>query len=296
MHKNIAAFMDFIHYEKGLSANTQSAYQRDLRKFVEYLHKHCQISTWEDVKKHHIVGFLSWEMDQKAAYSSVARSFSSIKGLYKYLVLEELVALNPTTDLETPKIKRKLPRVLSIEEVDKLMEQPEVLLPLGLRDRAMLELMYGTGIRVSELLSLQLEDINIMAGFLRCLGKGRKERIIPVNQTSILWVERYLARSRHGLLKRNQDRTLFLNAHGRKMSRQGFFKILAQYGEKSGIKKDLTPHILRHSFATHLLENGADLRAVQEMLGHADISTTQIYTHLTKSRLREVYHQYHPRA
>jgi integrase/recombinase XerD len=156
--------------------------------------------------------------------------------------------------------------------------------------------MYGTGIRVSELLALQLEDINIMAGFLRCLGKGRKERIIPVNQTSIFWIERYLARSRNILLKGNIDRTLFLNAHGKKLSRQGFFKILANYGDNLGITKDLTPHTLRHSFATHLLENGADLRAVQEMLGHSDISTTQIYTHLSKSRLREVYHQCHPRA
>lgn len=296
MDKYILAFMDFIQYDKGLSANTQAAYRRDLLKFAEYLHQYCQVERWEDVNKRHIVNFLAWEMDQKAANSSVARSFSSIKGLYKFLVIEEYIGLNPTTDLETPKIKRKLPQVLTIEEVDKLMEQPNVLLTLGLRDRAMLELMYGTGIRVSELLSMQLEDINIMAGFLRCLGKGRKERIIPVNQTSITWIERYLARSRNILLKGRVDRTLFLNAHGKKLSRQGFFKILAQYGDKASIAKDLTPHTLRHSFATHLLENGADLRAVQEMLGHSDISTTQIYTHLTKSRLREVYHQCHPRA
>lgn len=296
MDKYIIAFMDFIQYDKGLSANTQTAYRSDLHKFVEYLHKYCQVDRWEDVNKRYIINFLAWEMDQKAANSSVARSFSSIKGFYKFLVTEEYIGLNPTTDLETPKIKRKLPQVLTIEEVDKLMEQPNVLITLGLRDRAMLELMYGTGIRVSELLSMQLEDINIMAGFLRCLGKGRKERIIPVNQTSILWIERYLARSRNILLKGKSDRTLFLNAHGNKLSRQGFFKILAHYGDKSDIAKNLTPHTLRHSFATHLLENGADLRAVQEMLGHSDISTTQIYTHLTKSRLREVYHQCHPRA
>lgn len=296
MDRYIIAFMDFIQYDKGLSANTQAAYRCDLYKFAEYLHKYCQVDKWEEVNKRHIINFLAWEMDQKAANSSVARSFSSIKGFYKFLVTEEYIGLNPTTDLETPKIKRKLPQVLTIEEVDKLMEQPNVLLALGLRDRAMLELMYGTGIRVSELLAMQLEDINIMAGFLRCVGKGRKERIIPVNQTSIQWIERYLARSRNFLLKGKIDRTLFLNAHGKKLSRQGFFKILAQYGDKASIAKDLTPHTLRHSFATHLLENGADLRAVQEMLGHSDISTTQIYTHLTKSRLREVYHQCHPRA
>lgn len=296
MEKSIVAFMDYIQYEKGLSANTQAAYKRDLQKFTEYLHKNSQVDKWEDVNKKHIINYLSWEMDQKVANSSVARGFSSIKGLFKFLVAEEYITLNPTTDMETPKIKRKLPQVLTIEEVDKLMEQPDVLLPLGLRDRAMMELMYGTGIRVSELLILQLEDINVMAGFLRCLGKGQKERIIPVNQTSILWVQRYLARSRNILLKGHIERTMFLNAHGRKLSRQGFFKILAQHGVKAGIEKDLTPHTLRHSFATHLLENGADLRAVQEMLGHSDISTTQIYTHLTKSRLREVYHQCHPRA
>jgi integrase/recombinase XerD len=295
--KYIIAFMDFIHYEKGLSVNTQTAYRSDLQKFVNYLRsERCGVNRWEDINKKDIVNFLAGEMDEGVANSTVARRFSSIKGLYKFLVGEGFIELNPTTDLETPKIRRKLPQVLSIEEVDKLMEQPDVLLPLGLRDRAMLELMYGTGVRVSELLSLQLEDINMMAGFLRCLGKGRKERIIPVNQTSISWVERYLARSRNFLLRRNQERTLFLNAHGRKLSRQGYFKILAQYGKKSGITKVITPHTLRHSFATHLLENGADLRAVQEMLGHADISTTQIYTHLSKSRLREVYHQCHPRA
>lgn len=296
MDKYITAFMDYIQYDKGLSANTQDAYRRDLGKFAGYLREQNQMARWEDVSKRHIVNFLAWEMDKEAANSSVARSFSAIKGFFKFLVLEDYIKLNPANDLETPKIKRKLPQVLTIEEVDKLMEQPNVLLSLGLRDRAMMELMYGTGIRVSELLSLQLEDINIMAGFLRCLGKGKKERIIPVNQTSIFWIERYISRARNSILKGKNDRTLFLNAHGGKLSRQGFFKILASYGEKMGLGKELTPHTLRHSFATHLLENGADLRAVQEMLGHSDISTTQIYTHLTKSRLREVYHQCHPRA
>lgn len=296
MISKIKEFLDYTQYEKGLSANTRAAYQRDLNKFLLYLQEKLQLTNWEEVKKNHIIGYLAWEMDQKAAAASVARSFSSIKGFYKFLVVEEYIALNPTTDLETPKIKRKLPKVLTIEEVDKLMQQPDVMLPLGMRDRAMLELMYGTGTRVSELLDLQIDDINIWAGFLRCLGKGNKERIIPVNQTSILWVERYLARGRPMLVKKHTGRTLFLNAHGRPLTRQGFFKILFVYGEKAELNKDLTPHILRHSFATHLLENGADLRAVQEMLGHADISTTQIYTHLTKSRLREVYHKFHPRA
>lgn len=297
MESYVATFLDYLGLEKGLTANTQAAYRRDLNKFITYLGRvNSAILSWEDVSKRDIIGYLAWQMDEGAAYSTVARSLSSIKSFYKFMVMEDHLPVNPTTDLETPKINRKLPRVLSIEEVDKLIEQCNVMLPLGLRDRAMLELMYGTGLRVSELLSLQIDDINFTAGFLRCLGKGRKERIVPVNNSSTTWIQRYLARSRRELVRSQHERTLFLNAHGRPMTRQGFFKILSGYAEKSGIKKDITPHTLRHSFATHLLENGADLRAVQEMLGHADISTTQIYTHITRSHLREVYHQCHPRA
>lgn len=296
MQKYIAAFIDYLDYEKGLSMNTRAAYRRDLNKFGNYLKKSTGLEDPLGVSKQQIMGFLSAQMDEGAAYSTVARSLSSIKTFYKFLVLEDYVQNNPTSDLETPKIKRKLPDILTIEEVDKLMQQPRVTLPLGLRDRAMLELMYGTGVRVSELLNLQIEDVNTTAGFMRCLGKGRKERIIPVNQTSIDWIIRYLARARNSLVKNHLERTLFVNANGRAMSRQGFFKILAGYVNKMELNKEVTPHTLRHSFATHLLENGADLRAVQEMLGHADISTTQIYTHLTRSRLMEVYQRYHPRA
>lgn len=297
MNKSVLAFMDYLAFEKGLTNNTQVAYKRDLNKFLVYLAEHRQaVKKWEDVNKKDVIGFLAWEMDEGATHATVARSLSSIKSFYKFLIMENYLTINPTTDLETPKIKRKLPQVLSIEEVDKLLELCNVMLPLGLRDRAMLELMYGTGLRVSELLSLQIDDINFTAGFLRCLGKGRKERIIPVNNSSIMWVERYLGHARYTLLKGQQERSLFLNAHGRPLTRQGFFKLLGQYAEKSGIPKEITPHTLRHSFATHLLENGADLRAVQEMLGHSDISTTQIYTHVTKIHLREVYQQCHPRA
>lgn len=296
MERYISAFMEYLNYEKGLSANTQAAYRRDLVKLITYLKKNNITLEPSEISRHDLMGFLSGQMDMGTAHSTIARSLSSIKTFYKFLFMEGYVENNPTSDLETPKIHRKLPQVLSIEEVDRLMQQPEVIRPLGLRDRAMLELMYGTGIRVSELLSLQIEDINITAGFLRCLGKGRKERIVPVNATATDWVQRYLARARNLLVKSHVERILFVNAHGRPMSRQGFFKILSQYAEKAELQKEVTPHTLRHSFATHLLENGADLRAVQEMLGHADISTTQIYTHLTRSRLREVYQQCHPRA
>lgn len=297
MNTYVAAFLNYLKYEKGLSANTQAAYQRDLTKFIDYLSKEQGLGSPGEVKKEHIMAFVTRQMDQGAAQSSVARSLSCIKSFYRFLQLEDHLEHNPTSDLETPKIRRKLPNVLSVDEVDKLMEQPNVVLPLGLRDRAMLEMMYGTGVRVSELLAVKIEDLNTTAGFLRCLGKGRKERIIPVNRTAIEWTERYLARARNLLVKNPQERTLFLNAQGRPMSRQGFFLILGAYAEKAGLQgKEVTPHTLRHSFATHLLENGADLRAVQEMLGHADISTTQIYTHLTRSHLREVYHRYHPRS
>ncbi len=296
MEVYISAFLEYLNHEKGLSLNNQEAYRRDLAKFNSFIKNESAGLIMPDIKKDTIVSFMSWMMDNGSAYSTIARTLSSIKSFYRFLILEGHLDNNPTTDLETPKIRRKLPQVLSVEEVDKLMEQPKIVLPLGLRDRAMLELMYGTGVRVSELLALNKEDINTTAGFLRCLGKGRKERIIPVNQTSIDWIERYLIKSRSILVKNHLERTLFVNANGRKMSRQGFFKILSGYIKKAQINKEVTPHTLRHSFATHLLENGADLRAVQEMLGHADISTTQIYTHLTRARIREVYQQYHPRA
>ncbi|MGI6422254.1 MAG: site-specific tyrosine recombinase XerD [Syntrophomonadaceae bacterium] len=297
MDGHITAFIEYLEFEKGLSLNTRAAYRRDLSKFMAFVReKMANNKGPEEITKQDIVAFLAWQVNSGAEHSTIARSLSSIKTFYKYLVLDGLVAANPAGDLETPKIRRKLPRVLSVDEVDRLMEAPKVTLPLGIRDRAMLELMYGTGVRVSELLSLQLDDINFTAGFLRCLGKGRKERIIPVNQTASDWVQRYLARSRNLLSKSSQERALFLNARGKRMSRQGFFKILNAYAKAAEIDKEVTPHTLRHSFATHLLENGADLRAVQEMLGHSDISTTQIYTHLTRSRLREVYQQYHPRA
>lgn len=296
MKTYIAAFIDYLNYEKGLSANTRSAYRRDLDKLKAFLQEKHSVNDPAAITREQIMAFLTWQLDNGAEYSSIARSLSSIKTFYKFLFLESYTRNNPTENIETPKIKRKLPEVLSIDEVDKLMEQPKVIKPLGIRDRAMLELLYGTGVRVSELLDLQIEDINTTAGFLRCIGKGRKERILPVNQTSIFWIHNYLAKSRNFLVKSPLERTLFLNARGKRMSRQGFFKILGSYAGKAQIAKEVTPHTIRHSFATHLLENGADLRAVQEMLGHADISTTQIYTHLTKTRLREVFQMYHPRA
>lgn len=296
MDAYLSAFMDYLRYEKGFAESTQQSYRRDLEKLRSFMQWPDGESHWDQLRKAEILSFMAGELDDGKARATVARGLSSLKTFYKFLIMEEYLQTNPTNDLETPKVKRKLPDVLTVDDIDHLMECPNVLKPLGLRDRAMMELMYGTGIRVSECLSLQLEDLNFTAGFLRCMGKGKKERIVPINNMAMVWVERYISKGRPQLVKTRGERTLFLNAHGRPLSRQGFFKILVNYGQAAGIKKEITPHTLRHSFATHLLENGADLRAVQEMLGHADISTTQIYTHLSNRHLRQVYDQAHPRA
>lgn len=295
MDEMFRAFSDYLQFEKGLSGNTQEAYLRDVSKFIAFLRQQ-KITDVRDIKKTDILEFVGRLLDDGAAFSSAARTMSSLKAFFRFLVLEGNLQNNPAETLETPRVKRKLPHVLSIEEVDQLLEQPNPVLHTGLRDKAMLELMYATGLRVSELLSLEIDDVNLSAGFVRCFGKGRKERIVPLGQTANQWVERYLGRARPFLVKESGHRLLFVNARGRKMTRQGFWKILNKHAADAGIDKEVTPHMLRHSFATHLLENGADLRAVQEMLGHADISTTQIYTHLTKIRLREVYQKSHPRA
>ncbi|ADI01277.1 MAG TPA: site-specific tyrosine recombinase XerD [Syntrophothermus lipocalidus] len=296
MEEYLGLFIGYLNFERGLSENTLQAYRRDIGSFLVYCEKERGISDISQVKRHDVVDFLGWLLKGGRAYSSLARTLSALKSFFRFMQKERYILTNPTDNIESPQVVRRLPRVLSVSEVEKLLEQPNPVTVRGIRDRAMLELMYATGLRVSELLALQLEDINLVAGFVRCLGKGRKERIVPVNKTSVFWVERYISRSRNHLVKSSLERTLFVNAKGKKLSRQGFWKILNGYARQAGIEKEIHPHTLRHSFATHLLENGADLRAVQEMLGHADISTTQIYTHLTKSRLREVYEKSHPRA
>lgn len=295
MEEEIRQFIVYLGVEKGLSQNTQAAYRRDLNKFMDYL-KGKGISSLEEVTRSQIVAYLAFLLDYGAAPASVARNLSSIKTFYRFLINEGLIKDNPTENLESPRLKRKLPGVLTVDEVDRLLTMPDPVKPLGIRDRAMFELMYASGMRVSELLALKVDDVNLSAGFAHCMGKGKKERIVPINQTAIEWVTRYLTRTRPMLLNDLGERTLFLNAHGQPMTRQGFWKLLSGYARKANIEKEVTPHTLRHSFATHLLENGADLRAVQEMLGHADIGTTQIYTHLTRSRIREVYNASHPRA
>ncbi|NLB17508.1 MAG: site-specific tyrosine recombinase XerD, partial [Syntrophomonadaceae bacterium] len=275
MDKLLPEYMKYLRFEKGLSDNTLEAYNRDLEKFLAYLRVH-KIEQPKDIKRPDILGFLSSLLDEGVAFSTSARHLSSIKSFFRFLTMEGYITLNPADLLETPRINRKLPDVLTVEEIDRLFANPNVVSLLGLRDRAMLELMYATGLRVSELLSLDVDDINFSAGYVRCVGKGRKERIVPVGKTASFWVERYISRSRQKMLKGQMNRILFVNARGNKMTRQGFWKILNKHVDETGITKEVTPHTLRHSFATHLLENGADLRSVQEMLGHADIGTTQI--------------------
>lgn len=291
---------DFIHFlvvEKGLSKNTIVSYKRDLNSYIHYLKNVEQLGDLNGVQRPQIVHFLKFLKDSGKSSKTLARHIASIRAFHHFLLREKAVDHDPTVHIESPQHERSLPKVLSMEEVETLLESPKLSDPFGYRDKAMLEMMYATGIRVSELIGLKLSDVHLTMGFVRCMGKGSKERIIPIGKTASDAIEEYLEKGRPKLAsKKHKDDSLFLNHHGKGLSRQGFWKILKRLTADAGIEKELTPHTLRHSFATHLLENGADLRAVQEMLGHADISTTQIYTHVTKTRLKDVYTKFHPRA
>lgn len=291
---------DFIHFlvvEKGLSKNTIVSYKRDLNSYIHYLKNVEQLGELNGVQRPQIVHFLKFLKDSGKSSKTLARHIASIRAFHHFLLREKAVDHDPTVHIESPQHERSLPKVLSMEEVETLLESPKLSDPYGYRDKAMLEMMYATGIRVSELIGLKLSDVHLTMGFVRCMGKGSKERIIPIGKTASDAIDEYLEKGRPKLAsKKHKDDSLFLNHHGKGLSRQGFWKILKRLTADAGIEKELTPHTLRHSFATHLLENGADLRAVQEMLGHADISTTQIYTHVTKTRLKDVYTKFHPRA
>lgn len=288
----------FIHYlavEKGLAANTLESYQRDMVAYIAYLQKQG-INRIEESSRNHIVGYLFTLQEKGRATATLSRNMASIRAFYQFLVRDRYLDKDPSIHLETPKIEKRLPKVLSVEEVERLLESPPQDHPAGLRDKAMLELLYATGIRVSELVQLAVGDVNLEMGFLKCMGKGSKERIIPLGSVAIQVVEQYIRTGRHRLVKDPDETALFLNHLGKQLTRQGFWKIIKRYARESHIRSEITPHTLRHSFATHLLENGADLRSVQEMLGHADISTTQIYTHVTRTRIKDVYAKTHPRA
>ncbi|MDQ0233587.1 site-specific tyrosine recombinase XerD [Metabacillus malikii] len=291
---------DFIHYlivERGLSNNTIISYERDLKSYMNYLINSHQIDSFNIVTRLHIIQFLKSLKEAGKSSKTIARHTASIRSFHQFLLREKQADQDPTVLIESPQLERKLPKILTLDEVERLLETPKLTSPFGYRDKAMLELLYATGIRVSEMIHLNVADIHLTMGFIRCYGKGNKERIIPIGRTASEVLTTYLEKGRAALIKgKAPTDALFVNHHGKRISRQGFWKNLKKIALEANVKKELTPHTLRHSFATHLLENGADLRAVQEMLGHADISTTQIYTHVTKTRLKDVYNQFHPRA
>ncbi|MFD1039220.1 site-specific tyrosine recombinase XerD [Virgibacillus byunsanensis] len=293
------AYDDFFHYlqvERGLSDNTLKSYKRDLNQYLLYINKVMLKSNWDNVTRNDIIGFLQQLKDDGKSQSTMTRAVSTIRAFHQFLIREKFVNLDASLHIETPRKERKLPDILSLAEVEALLVN-QGSTPLHIRNKAMLELLYATGLRVTELITLKVSDLHLTMGFVRCLGKGSKERIVPLGNVAKKSVEDYLEQARSQLIKRKDDQNvLFVNQHGRPLSRQGFWKILKQVASNANIKKTITPHTLRHSFATHLLENGADLRSVQEMLGHSDISTTQIYTHVTKARLKDIYKSYHPRA
>ena len=291
----ISSFLTHVRVEKGLSSNTVSAYRRDLTKFSGFAQK--RKLTLEAITRDDLVDFLASLYRQKLESKSVARHLVSLRNFFRFAQIQELISNDPSVNLESPKIRRSLPGYLRLKEVERLLAQPDAKTPFGLRDRAMLEVLYSAGLRVSELIGLRVTDLDGKAGSVRCIGKGDKERIVPVGKKALGMVEKYLHDARPMLLgKATSSPTLFVNRRGGALSRVGVWKILSAYGRRAGLRVALTPHMLRHSFATHLLERGADLRSVQLMLGHADMSTTQIYTHVVEERLKQIYKAHHPRA
>ncbi|TKJ32298.1 site-specific tyrosine recombinase XerD [bacterium (candidate division B38) B3_B38] len=288
---------DFLHYlriESGLAESTIISYGGDLSRFEKFLMaKGTSISM---VSGADIVDFLAELRNRGISPRSIARYMSALRMFFRFLVVENKIPSDPTINLETPSFWKRLPTFLSIDEVEMLLRQPPRNKPRGARDAALLELLYATGVRATELVKLKVEDLNLEAGFLRCFGKGEKERIIPVGSSALAQLKDYLSNARPIILRDRHSPYLFVTGRGTKLTRQWCWKLVKDYAEKAGIKKEVTPHTLRHSFATHLLSNGADLRSVQLMLGHSDISTTQIYTHITQDYLRQVYQKYHPRA
>ena len=290
----IAAYREYLAEEKQASANTLSSYIRDLTQFQSWLITN-NAADLRKVKKDTINEYLLHMNHSGKSPATVTRSTASIKSFYNYMVQIGAVKTNPAKAVVAMKVERKYPEILTNREVELFLEQPKCVDEKGFRDHAMLELLYATGIRVSELIGLNIGDVNLSAGFIRCRGKG-KERIVPLYPAAVKALEDYVRDIRPRIIADEDEQALFVNMNGERMSRQGFWKIIKYYQEKAEITKDITPHTLRHSFAVHLLENGADLRSIQEMLGHADISSTQIYTHVIKKQLKDVYNKAHPRA
>lgn len=277
-----------------MSPNTIDSYSRDLASLAEFAEGRGQ--TIETLRRGDLEAFVRHLQGAGQSPRSAARAVASVRGLYRFLLLEKAIAADPAEDLRAPRAWPALPKYLDLEEVDRLLAQPDVSTPRGIRDKALIEVLYATGLRVTELLSLKPGDVSLDAGYLTCIGKGDKQRIVPFGSVAADWIGRYLRDARPPLLKGRKSAWLFVNAKGGgRLSRVGFWKILKDYGIKAGVPREISPHVLRHSFATHLLDRGADLRAIQMMLGHADLSTTQIYTHVLEARLRTVYDKFHPR-
>lgn len=289
-------YLAHLKLERNLSENTILSYKNDLTSFIHYI-SDLKVSDPSEVNTDHIIQFFKTLKDLGLSGTSAARYFSSLKGFFSYLIKNDYINKNPIDKISAPKLSKKLPGVLNVSEIDLILSKPAVNDKLGLRDKAMLELFYACGTRVSELIHLKLSDLFLKDEIIRVLGKGSKERLIPIGSSAIFWIEEYLKKSRPLLLKKNKSENyLFLNSRGTKLSRMGVWKIVERYVKEANVIKEVHPHTFRHSFATHLLEGGADLRAVQEMLGHADISTTQIYTHIDRDYIKQVHKQFHPRG
>lgn len=286
--------MNYLSVERGLSGNTISAYRRDLGFYADFLRQR-DVPALSAVTKNEITDFMFAQKDKGISARSIGRRLAAIRMFHRFLARERIARLDPSNLIETPKLWKKIPETLSLAEVEMLIAQPDPRSQQGIRDRAILETLYATGMRVSEAANLKLDNLNLDIGFLRCVGKGNKERVIPLGKKAILGIKRYLEAGRPRFLKEKASEFLFVSRFGKKISRQSLWKMVKSYAAEARIRKAIKPHILRHSFATHLLERGADLRSVQEMLGHSDISTTQIYTHVDGDRLKAVHRQFHPR-
>ena len=296
MDQYLDYYFNFLTVEKGLSANTLGAYSRDLASYSGFLAEHEKVNDPADISQAMLLNFLTYIKKKGHSPRSRARVLSVLRGFHRFLLREQHVRHDPSALIESPRSLSSLPRLLSQKEVERLLLAPKGDSPIASRDRAMLEVLYATGMRVSELVGLRLGDLKLDIGCLNAFGKGAKQRLIPLGEDALEFLQEYLQNGRLKLLKNSSSEEVFLNVRGKKLSRQGFWKILRAYALKAEIKQKVYPHMLRHSFATHLLENGADLRSVQTMLGHVDISTTQIYTHVIQSRLLKVHQQYHPRG
>lgn len=293
MERDVREFISYLHNTKKTSTNTEVSYQRDLKKMVVYL-SGKGITDIREVSELDLQGYISEMVRGNFASSTVSRSVASIRALFQYLFKEGKIRKDPSDNLKPPKVEKKMPEILSVEEVDKLLKQPDTVTPKGIRDTAMLELLYATGMRVSELLHLRIEDLNLDFGYVSCHENG-KERIIPIGSVSRKALADYMEKARPVFVRDDGVTALFTNCSGKAMSRQGFWKVLKGYADEAGIQGDITPHTLRHSFAVHMLQNGADVKSVQEMMGHSDISTTQVYLGMNMNKMRDVYMRAHPR-